>query len=222
LRMTVVVMSFNPDAETARRWNREVGSPFTHLIDPEVPGTPGDAGAVYHGWGLRKSLKGVWSPESIRFYSDQRLGGAELHPPLGQDVHRMGGDIMLDGEGRLILDHYSKTNTDRPNVEGTILPLGRAMAVQQTLASARPPRYSKRFTAKVVALTMLVNPIPAVSMWNMIMSSRRYRNGFLAVFVACAMFLMGRRNKSGSVSKTGRWATTQVLANADVQEECKT
>mmetsp|Transcript_22774 Transcript_22774/g.60143 ORF Transcript_22774/g.60143 Transcript_22774/m.60143 type:complete len:179 (+) Transcript_22774:233-769(+) len=124
-------MSFCPDAETARRWNREVGSPFLHLIDPAAAGVPGDAGGAYLAWGFRKSFVGVWAPESLRFYSDQKLGGRELHPALGQDVHRMGGDLLLDGEGRVVLDHYSKTNQDRPLVRETLLPLARALDAQR-------------------------------------------------------------------------------------------
>lgn len=128
-------MSFNPDVEMARKWNTEVGSPFLQLLDPATPGSPGDAGATYLGWGLRKSFLGVWSPTSLNFYSDQKLGGRETHPSFGQDVHRMGGDIMLDSTGRIVLDHYSKTNADRPLVEATILPLARALHVQAQLAT---------------------------------------------------------------------------------------
>jgi len=128
-------MSFNPDRETAQRWNVEVGSPFLHLLDPATAGVPGDAGSAYRNWGLRKSFTGVWSPESLRFYSDAKLQGVELHPALGQDVHRMGGDLVLDSEGRVVLDHYSKTNQDRPSVESTLLPLARALDVQRRFKS---------------------------------------------------------------------------------------
>jgi len=137
-------MSFNPDVEMARKWNAEVGSPFLQLLDPATPGSPGDAGSTYLGWGLRKSFLGVWSPVSLNFYSDQKLGGRETHPSYGQDVHRMGGDIMLDSAGRIVLNHYSKTNADRPLVEATILPLARALHVQAQLASAGAPNQAAR------------------------------------------------------------------------------
>mmetsp|Transcript_24063 Transcript_24063/g.55579 ORF Transcript_24063/g.55579 Transcript_24063/m.55579 type:complete len:190 (-) Transcript_24063:93-662(-) len=105
------------------------------MIDPAVPGTPGDAGPGYSSYGFAKSFRGVWSPESLRFYSDQKLSGRELHPALGQDVHRMGGDLLLDASGHAVLCHYSKTNTDRPDVKATVLPLMRALATQ--VASSR-------------------------------------------------------------------------------------
>lgn len=125
--MAVVVVSFCPDARTAQQWDEEVGSPFLHLWDPETPGVPGDAGESYLSWGFRKSYAGVWSPESLQFYSDQKLQGRELHPSNGQDPHRMGGDILLDGRGQVVLAHYSKSTRDRPSVEETLLPLLRGL-----------------------------------------------------------------------------------------------
>jgi len=158
LKATVVVMSFAPDLATARRWDEEVGSPFLQVFDPAVPGTPGDAGSTYLSWGMRKSFLGVWSPVSLRFYSDQKMN-RELHPSLGQDVHRMGGDLLLDGHGRVVLDHYSKTNTDRPDVEKTLLPLMRALSVQMqpggVVKSARPggtPAWEKALAAKATVV----------------------------------------------------------------------
>ncbi|CAE7949414.1 unnamed protein product, partial [Symbiodinium sp. KB8] len=139
-------VSFCPDARTAQQWDeeppeeKEVGSPFLHLWDPETPGVPGDAGESYlpgarkplyvrvkQSWGFRKSYAGVWSPESLQFYSDQKLQGRELHPSNGQDPHRMGGDILLDGRGQVVLAHYSKSTRDRPSVEETLLPLLRGL-----------------------------------------------------------------------------------------------
>lgn len=131
-----MVLGFNHDLDTARRWNKEVNSPFIQLMDPAMLGTPGDAGSTYRSWGFKKSFIGVWSPESLRFYSDAKLGGTELHPSFGQDVHRMGGDLVVDGNGRVVLDHYSETNNDRPSVDKTLLPLARALDVQRRTEKA--------------------------------------------------------------------------------------
>jgi len=125
--VAVVVVSFCPDTRTAQQWDEEVGSPFLHLLDPETRGVPGDAGESYLSWGFRKSFAGVWSPESLQFYSDQKLQGRELHPSNGQDPHRMGGDILLDGRGQVVMAHYSKSTRDRPSVKETLLPLLRSL-----------------------------------------------------------------------------------------------
>eukprot|EP00439_Symbiodinium_sp_Y106_P050615 s1056_g6.t1 len=122
-----IQVSFCPDTRTAQQWDEEVGSPFLHLLDPETRGVPGDAGESYLSWGFRKSFAGVWSPESLQFYSDQKLQGRELHPSNGQDPHRMGGDILLDGRGQVVMAHYSKSTRDRPSVKETLLPLLRSL-----------------------------------------------------------------------------------------------
>jgi len=112
--VTVVVLSFNPNAAVARRWDTEVGSPFVHVFSA---GRKGEAGPLYHALGFRKSFAGVWGPASINFYADQKLQGRELHPSLGQDVHMLGGDLLLDPSGRCILPYYSKDNRDRPSLQ---------------------------------------------------------------------------------------------------------
>mmetsp|Transcript_29055 Transcript_29055/g.47010 ORF Transcript_29055/g.47010 Transcript_29055/m.47010 type:complete len:169 (+) Transcript_29055:170-676(+) len=109
-----MIVSFCPDLQTAQRWDEEVGSPFVHLIDPKENG---QAGAAYQSWGFPKSFQGVWSPEALKFYCDERLQGRVLHPSQGQDVHQMGGDVMVNHEGIIVLRHYSKTSQDRPSID---------------------------------------------------------------------------------------------------------
>eukprot|EP00913_Durusdinium_trenchii_P028168 g26411.t1 len=68
-------------------------------------------------WGFRKSFQGVWSPEALRFYSDETLKGHQLHPSHGQDVHQMGGDVLLDQQGVVVFRHYSQTSQDGTNAD---------------------------------------------------------------------------------------------------------
>eukprot|EP00435_Cladocopium_sp_Y103_P052205 s373_g16.t1 len=110
-----MIVSFCPDLQTAQRWDEEVGSPFVHLIDPSE--MQGQAGAAYQSWGFPKSFQGVWSPEALKFYCDERLHGRVLHPSQGQDVHQMGGDVMVNHQGIIVLRHYSKTSQDRPSID---------------------------------------------------------------------------------------------------------
>mmetsp|Transcript_18955 Transcript_18955/g.41715 ORF Transcript_18955/g.41715 Transcript_18955/m.41715 type:complete len:162 (-) Transcript_18955:43-528(-) len=95
-----MIVSFCPDLQTAQRWDEEVGSPFVHLIDPSEKG---QAGAAYQSWGFPKSFQGVWSPEALKFYCDER--------------HQMGGDVMVNHQGIIVLRHYSKTSQDRPSID---------------------------------------------------------------------------------------------------------
>lgn len=222
--MVVIVLSFNPDIETAQRWNREVGSPFLHLMDPAVPGVPGDAGSAYLNWGLRKSFAGVWSPKSLRFYSDQKLGGRELHPSLGQDVHRMGGDLVIDSSGTVILDHYSKTNQDRPLVGQTLLPLSRALDAQRR--SGRRSAEAGGVATRSLAAALLGGAAAAL------LGSRGtgpHRPGTPAAFgavlgIAASEALMGfvPYCQTALSSSKPLWETEPVQASTKPREECKT
>jgi len=99
----------------AQRWDREVGSPFEHVYSAGA--RDGEPGPFYHRLGFRKSFAGVWGPASLNFYADVKQSGRELHPSLGQDVHMMGGDLLVDAEGRMALPYYSKNNRDRPSLQ---------------------------------------------------------------------------------------------------------
>lgn len=132
LGIRVVVVSFCPDLQTAQMWDEEVGSPFLHLIDPSE--TPGQAGHAYQLWGFPKSFQGVWAPEALKFYCDEKLQGHALHSSNGQDLHQMGGDVMINHEGIIVLRHYSKTSQDRPSME-QILTRARELAPRCWLRS---------------------------------------------------------------------------------------
>ncbi|CAE7214247.1 GIP [Symbiodinium natans] len=105
-------------------------------------------------WGFPKSFAGVWSPESLRFYSDQKLKGNE-HSPNGQDLHRMGGDIVLDGNGQVALAHYSKSTQDRPDVEEVLLPLLRALPSAEHGAASAVQLSRKAALVTMVLLLLL-------------------------------------------------------------------
>jgi hypothetical protein len=111
----VVVMSFNPNAAVAQRWDAEVGSPFEHVFSAGMG--IGEPGPLYRELGFRRSFTGVWGPKSLNFYAEQKLEGRELHPSLGQDVHMLGGDLLIDQTGRCALPYYSRDNRDRPSME---------------------------------------------------------------------------------------------------------
>lgn len=140
LGIRVVVVSFCPDLQTAQMWDEEVGSPFLHLIDPSE--TPGHAGHAYQSWGLPKSFQGVWAPEALKFYCDEKLQGHTLHNSNGQDVHQMGGDVMINHEGIIVLRHYSKTSQDRPSME-QILTRARELAPPCWLQRLRRTKLSR-------------------------------------------------------------------------------
>lgn len=50
------------------------------------------------------------------YYAEQKLSGRHLPPMLEEDdPHQMGGDVMLDSKGKVLLVHRTlKSSTDRP------------------------------------------------------------------------------------------------------------
>jgi hypothetical protein len=82
----------------------------------DVGAVPGGAGSTYAAFGFGRSVAGTWGFESLRFYASAALSGREMHSSHGGDVHQMGGDVVLDAAGRVVLAHYSRSSVDRPSV----------------------------------------------------------------------------------------------------------
>ncbi|CAK0819826.1 unnamed protein product [Prorocentrum cordatum] len=191
-------------------------------MDPACPGSPGDAGATYRAWGFRKSFAGVWSSKSLRFYSDQKLSGRELHPSLGQDPHRMGGDVLLDGSGTVVLPYYSKTNTDRPSVEDTLLPLVEALDGQRRASRRAGP-------GPLRALQLVALGAAAVHGARWCEDQRPRRRplwsallaGGLAAAACLATAVAGARARFGPAGRRS-WAVEPLALPAAPRAECKT
>jgi peroxiredoxin len=85
--------------------------PFPAVADPER--------IAYRAFGLeRTSWAKMLGPGVILRYLRLVLGGwLPKRPRGGEDVLQLGGDFLLDAEGRLVYAYRSMTPTDRPGVE---------------------------------------------------------------------------------------------------------
>ena len=60
----------------------------------------------------------VWNISSLVYYAEQKLAGRKLFSMLEEDdPHQLGGDFIIDKNGKLIFVYPSKTSTDRPSVD---------------------------------------------------------------------------------------------------------
>ena len=104
----VLVISFEHPA-TLRRfgWFRDL--PFTALSDPSR--------RLYGAFGLRRrSLLRLVDRETIRAYARGFVHGHLPHLRR-TDLRQLGGDVVLNRAGEVILVHRSETPADRPSVE---------------------------------------------------------------------------------------------------------
>jgi len=106
-RLQVLVISFgNPEAIEGFR--KRLGLPFPVASDPEQK--------AYRDYGIGKtSFWGVWSPGVLWKYLKLMLRGKKLqHTTETRDVYQLGGDFLLDENGKVLFAHVSRSPVDRP------------------------------------------------------------------------------------------------------------
>ena len=108
----VVLITFT-DRVHLERYHRRVHLPFPVLMDPERDS--------YRAYSLgRATRRRVWSPAVIRRYLQLlRQGQRDLQRPT-EDVLQLGGDFVVDPDGRLAYVFRSEGPDDRPSVETLI------------------------------------------------------------------------------------------------------
>lgn len=69
---------------------------------------------------LNRSVKNVWSTETLRYYGSKAARGTPLpqgYSNIKDDPHQMGGDFIIDNDVKLKFVYRSKTPSDRPSVD---------------------------------------------------------------------------------------------------------
>ncbi len=118
LGAVVLGVSFEEPAVIARFAERE-SLPYPILSDPER--------RAYRTFGLERGGKAqVWSPNAVRTYARGLLRGRLPHLPRA-DITQLGGDFVLDSQGRVVYEYRSEESADRPAID-TLLDAVRAVA----------------------------------------------------------------------------------------------
>lgn len=112
LNLEVLLVSFEPLARV-QRYAIEDGFGWPVLAD--------EARTGYQLYGLaRASFVRTWlSPRTALYYARAVLRGKRLRRPLS-DTRQLGGDFLMDPNGRIVLAFRSSEPADRPAV-GQIL-----------------------------------------------------------------------------------------------------
>ncbi len=105
----MLVATFAP-VERIPGYREQLGLTYEVASDPER--------LAYRAYGLeRGSTWQVWHPRVWLRYARLLAAGKRLSLPTGRDdIHQLGGDFVIDSEGRLVFEHRSHRPDDRPTV----------------------------------------------------------------------------------------------------------
>lgn len=113
----VAVVTFT-SVEPLAAHRRHLDLQFPLLADPDR--------AVYRQFGLgRGAFTEVWSLDTLRLYGDLLRRGRKLRRPI-QDTRQLGGDFVIDREGRLVAAFRPQSPSSRPSVDDLRVAVGRA------------------------------------------------------------------------------------------------
>jgi peroxiredoxin len=103
----VLIITFG-SRQGAQIWLKETCSPFRLLMDPDRK--------VYHAYGLERSFLRSWNLRTILTYVKLLASGRKWRGIQG-DSAQLGGDFILDSQGKILLAYRSHDPTDRPSVQ---------------------------------------------------------------------------------------------------------
>ena len=111
LGIQVVAVTFEAK-ERAQTYVRETALPWPLLVDRRR--------TLYHAYGMgRGGWWAIWGPASWGAYARLLARGRRLQRPT-DDVLQLGGDVLVDPEGKIALHHVGRGPADRPAVSALL------------------------------------------------------------------------------------------------------
>ncbi len=112
LRPAEVVLITFSEQHRLRAYKELLRLPFPILSDTDR--------LFYRSFGLgRASLLRLYSPTTLRMYARLLRKGRRIQRPV-EDTHQLGGDFLIDAEGKIAWQHQSLGPDDRPDVSELI------------------------------------------------------------------------------------------------------
>jgi len=122
LAAVVLVVTFEPPAIVAQFVEMEA-VPFPVLSDVSRQ--------AYTAFGLQRGRAStIWSLATAKSYLRSILHGRLPRLPRG-DLTQLGGDVVLDADGRIVFVHRSQNPADRPTIETIVTAIRRAKAIDK-------------------------------------------------------------------------------------------
>jgi hypothetical protein len=114
LNTRVFIISFGT-LPALQQWMNEVCGTFTVLLDRDR--------AVYQAYGLERSRLRSYHPRVVWIYIKRWFQRGKFHNSHGDDTSQLGGDFIVDMNGKLRFIHPSHDPADRPSVEKLLVAL---------------------------------------------------------------------------------------------------
>ena len=102
----VLLISFGKPEE-AKVWLEEICPSFQLLLDSKR--------RVYHAYNLESSFMASWNMKTLLYYVRALLSGRKWRGIKGSST-QLGGDFVINQDGRFLLVYRGKHATDRPQV----------------------------------------------------------------------------------------------------------
>ena len=108
MRVRVAIVTFESLA-TARTYKQQTGLSWPILLDTDRK--------LYAAYGMeRGSIAEVLGLRSWWIYAKLLVRGRRLRSSAG-DIYQLGGDVLIDPEGRIRLHHVGRGPADRPSID---------------------------------------------------------------------------------------------------------
>lgn len=119
LSAEVVVVSFVKTARLKQYLSMKPW-PFRVFADPDR--------AAYHAFGLESATSWQMLRPSVIWKYLKLIARGRMPKSAQEDVHQLGGDFVLDAEGRIVFAYRSADPADRPSVAMLLDAVVRAVA----------------------------------------------------------------------------------------------
>lgn len=106
------IVSFTSSIESIRQWKSQVEGSFRIFLNSDR--------SLYRYFSFRgRAFSRVWNISTLDYYVQQKVSGRTLPTKLDphDDPNQLGGDVLVDREGKILLLYRSANPTDRPSLE---------------------------------------------------------------------------------------------------------
>ena len=118
LDLRVAVVTFERP-EIAAGYKEETALRWPLLVD--------ETRALYHAYGMTVGTPWqIWGPATLWAYAKLLWRGRRMAPSTG-DVDQLGGDVLIDPSGRVVLHHVGDGPADRPEIDALLAAVRRCM-----------------------------------------------------------------------------------------------